>query len=76
MKSSDVRFGVRKIDFTPDPSSAGNAVLIYEIDLLLGHSLDPNRETPWATPSAWGEAERPERVRVLKDQTLTNPFAG
>lgn len=75
MKSTNVRFGVRKIDFKPDPSLRGAAILVYEIDLFQELPLDPSRETPWAKPDSWGEAERPERVRVLKDKTLANPFA-
>ena len=76
LQSTSARYGVRKIDFQPDLSSAGGAVLAVEIDLFLSFPLDPKRETPWAKQDSWGEAERPERVRVLKDRTVANPFAG
>ena len=76
MKSTSARYGVRKVEFQPDPSSDAGAILAFEIDLFLSLPLDPKRETPWAQPDAWGEAKRPERVRVLKDKTLANPFAG
>lgn len=75
-KSTSVQHGVRKIDFQPDPSMTGNAILVYEIDLFLEITFDANRETPWSQSDFWGEADRPERVRVLKDKTLANPFAG
>ena len=76
LKSTRVRYGVRKIEFQSDPSFSGGAILEYEIDLFLNLPLDPNRETPWGKGNSWGEAERPKRARTLKDRTLVNPFAG
>ena len=75
VRQSRLMHGIRKIDLKRDPSSRGNAVLVYEVDLIRAVSGDSNLETPWAKPDSWGEAERPERVRVLKDKTLANPFA-
>jgi len=75
-RSTGARYSVQSIEFTPKAKNSTEVVLRLEVALIGERGWVEDAVAPWGERASWGESPRPERSRVLENQSVRDPFSG